>query len=1497
MVASEGASVIYGIKGTVLDFEIIKNIPLIEYRSKLNIALKNLIEKNIPYDIEFRIKALDTGEIKDIHSTAFYDREKSTLFGIINDITKRKYVENELRESEKRYRELFMINPHPMCVYDEETLSFQMINDAFIAHYGYNRDEFLKMTIKDIIPEQDLTRFEQSIKHVNYGIEKSGIWRHRKKDGTIILMDVTSHTMLFNDRRAEMVLAIDVTERIKAQSALEESELKFRSLIEHSSDAIFLLYKEKFEVINSQFTNLSGYTLEEVQAKAFSFLTIVSPKSRNLIKERFENRKTGKEIPSVYDFTAVSKNGNEIECEASIAYISYKDGTAALGIIRDITSRKKSEEALRESTRNLNATLNATADGILAVDAQKKVLFFNQQFVNLWNIPPSVLNKFDDNVLLNFVLQQLNNPDSFLDNVHKHYESRESGFDTLYFKNGKIFERYSFQLKYENSELSGKVWSFRDVTERKLTEENLRVSERNFRMIFENSPLGIYIALPDGTMVDANQSLLKILDSPSFEETRKINILTFPPLVECGYADKFKECVNEGEIIEVEMPYVSKWGRKTFLSSYFVPLRGMDGKLEKVYTLISDITERKKLEEKIKESELKFRTIADFTYDWEYWSSPDNQLFYISPSCERITGYSSEEFYNNPNLIEDIIYPDDLEIWSKSLNAIYTKSIFKCDVRIQCKDNQLKWINHICLAIYSEDGTYMGRRASNRDITERKQIEDSLLKLKKAVESSGEVIFLTNLEGIYTYINPAFTNLYGFTENELVGKMTPRVLKSGILGHDIYINFWKNLTSGSDVWGELINKRKNGELVNIEGSASPIFDEDNKIIGFLGIQRDITQRKKADEAIRESEEKFRNIFQNHPAVKLLIDPESGSIVDANVSAANYYGWSVNELKHMNLTQINSLSDDEIKTEMGKAKIKQKTIFEFKHRKADGTIRDVEIFSGNVVIGGKNYLHSIIHDITEKKENENLLKENEEKMRLLVEGTSYFFFYTHNITGEVTYVSPSVEKITGYKVEDWLGQNHWFATNSPINSITRERTRKMLKGETLKNPVNLEIYNPSGTPILLEIYEVPLIEEGKIVGLQGIAHDITERNRLIQNIQKLSSAVHQSPVSILITDINGNIEYTNPKFTEVSGYGYNEAIGQNSRILSSGKHPKEFYSNLWETILSGKNWSGIFNNKKKTGELFWESVIISPIKNEDGKIMNFVGVKEDITEKIEKEIELGKYREHLERLVEERTEELDQLNRDLIDQLQKQKELEDQLNIALSKEKDVNELKTRFIATVSHEFRTPLASLLSSSQMIQRYSKRWGEEKLTEHYNRISSTVNYLTNLLDEVLTISRTDREIITNNPEPVEIEDLFNSYFEDIRSILTEKHEVLFINKCDIRKISIDKKLLRQIMVNLLTNSIKYSPDGGKVELIIHNKNGKLFVKVSDQGFGIPEDEIRYIFEPFYRSKNSLGIQGTGLGLNIVKRCCEILRGEISVNSKIKEGTTFNISIPYHEK
>ncbi len=240
-----------------------------------------------------------------------------------------------------------------------------------------------------------------------------------------------------------------------------------------------------------------------------------------------------------------------------------------------------------------------------------------------------------------------------------------------------------------------------------------------------------------------------------------------------------------------------------------------------------------------------------------------------------------------------------------------------------------------------------------------------------------------------------------------------------------------------------------------------------------------------------------------------------------------------------------------------------------------------------------------------------------------------------------------------------------------------------------------------------------------------------------------------------------------------------------------------------------------------------------------------------------------------------------------------RELEAHLREALAQEKELSELKSQIISTISHEYRTPLTTISSSTEMLERYRHRWDDDKQVKHFRRIQASIQHMTALVNDVLFINKAEFEKLEFQPAPLDLVTFFQEIVDELQSTLSDKHRLTFTSLGNCRECNFDAKLLRQILSNLISNAIKYSPKGGTVSLQLTCEDKKVIFSCADEGIGIPPEDERKLFDSFSRASNVGMIGGTGLGLSIVKKCVELHSGEIAVESEVGVGTTFTVSLP----
>ena len=417
---------------------------------------------------------------------------------------------------------------------------------------------------------------------------------------------------------------------------------------------------------------------------------------------------------------------------------------------------------------------------------------------------------------------------------------------------------------------------------------------------------------------------------------------------------------------------------------------------------------------------------------------------------------------------------------------------------------------------------------------------------------------------------------------------------------------------------------------------------------------------------------------------------------------------------------------------------------------------------------------------------------------------------------------------------------------------------------------LEFFNPEKQkpdPSLLEILD----EIGNQLGI------VIARKQSEKELVKLATAVEQSPATVIITDLYGNIEYANPKFTELTGYTFEEVNGKNPRILKSGHHPSSFYKKLWQTIASGRPWHGTFCNQDKSGTIYWERASISPVLDPQGYVSHFVAVKEDITQLIQ---------------------------------------YENDLKQAKTAAEKANQAKSDFLANMSHELRTPLNAIIGFSEVLKEQYFGPLVDKQQEYVDDILESGRHLLSLINDILDLSRVEAGKTELELSPVNISQLIDNSLIMIKE-KAAKHGIT-LEKAVTREVQeqgimADQRKLKQILYNLLSNAVKFTPDGGAVTIRagqVHGKTSLGFdtgtdaacveISVTDTGPGIDFTYQKKVFEPFFQIHGARQDKspGTGLGLPLTRDLVMHHGGKMFLSSEGQgKGSTFSFIIPIHLK
>ena len=677
-------------------------------------------------------------------------------------------------------------------------------------------------------------------------------------------------------------------------------------------------------------------------------------------------------------------------------------------------------------------------------------------------------------------------------------------------------------------------------------------------------------------------------------------------------------------------------------------------------------------------------------------------------------------------------------------------------------------------------------------------------------------------------------------------------------------------------------RRKDGSTFPVEVSSS-VATWKGRVLSFC-VVRDITDRQtiekemaKAASLLRDSEERFRALAENTADLIWACDP-TVRLTYINPAGEAFFGHSLRALAGMNLADLVHPDDLSLLNATTAKAAQQRNGWRdvtLRWRTANGDYRSLES-SGKPVCSLTGELlgfHGVDRDITDRLATEATLRESEfflrESQRVAKIGG-----WRANPAKHTATWTPEVYAIL--EMPDSYRPDHRIEASLFSGKDWKAIADKVAEAYAEGTPFSVEVdyVTHGGTRKWLEIRGFPHYADGRRIDyVMGTIQDISERRIAEQDLRKLYLAAEQSPSSIIVTDVNGRIEYVNRQFCATTGYTAEEVLGKGTGILHSGKTHPDVYVGLWATLKRGDAWTGEFVNRKKNGEHYVDYCRIAPVRQASGEVTHYLAVQEDVTERRRTARELDDYRHHLEELVESRTRELQQ---------------------ARAEAEEANRAKSTFLANMSHEIRTPMNAIIGLTHLLRRDARQPDQ---IDRIDKVKLAAKHLLGIINDILDLSKIDAQRMT-----IEATD-FNvaATVEHVCSMMKERadaqHLALLSDvSAELRTAFYvgDPLRIGQVLINYVSNAIKFTPSGSvTVRARRKSDDGTVAVlrfEVEDTGVGLSAEQVDTLFEPFRQADDSTSRRhgGTGLGLAISRRLARMMGGDAGVVSTSGHGSTF---------
>ncbi len=1355
------------------------------------------------------------------------------IYGISWDITDRKEAMDQLKLTQfavdHSIAEILLIN---------KDFGFEYVNAAVCRALGYSQEELLELTISDISPDLADGKTAQEyweMLRTQKSVRKELL--HRRKDGSVYPVESQVSYLNHNGQEYAFTHAQNITDRKEAEAQLKLTQFA----IDHANGEILLLNDDLgFEYVNPAVCKALGYTREELlQLRVPDINLDFGEEQCSQIKKMCRENKS-----LLLESRRLCKDGSVYPVESQLNYMNNNGRGYAFVYSQNITERKEAEKQLKLS----RFAMDHSSLAVYLAGADGRFHYVNQAAVDQLGYSSEELLGLSVTDIESRHVQSDADWKAVWNLLKEKKHAQVKGVHRR--KDGRCFpvEVTMNFLAWDDEEYL--IGFATDISERVAAEADLKQSREQYSTLLSNLPGMAYLCADDQhwTMRFISDGCTEITEYQPADLIQN-KTCAFSSLVHpddrAAIANRVRKSLAEQRHFELEYRILTRSGREKWVWERGIGRIDDEGNVL-IEGFISDITKRRENEQRIIDLA---RFPQENTSPVVRISAAGNLLYanqashgMLEESDRRIGELVSDKWRS---LTGQVLQAGEPSEWNMSLyGRIYAVTF-----------------------VPIPDRGYVNLYAN--DITEQQKARDALRKsevhLRTMLDSIGDAVISTDINGLVTNMNPVAQQLIGCRLEEALRQPITRVFR---IVHEHTREPLPNpvklvLATGrpAELAQNALLIARSGREIPVADSAAPILSAAKKVAGVVMVFRDQTFERESRRSLEENEARFRHLLEQMELIPVQGYNEKRQVIYWNAASTKAYGYSPEEalgrrieeliipkgMRQRVIRQINGwfAGGDPIPTEENMMQDKN-----------GGLVPVHSSHVMHVTTAGIKEMFCIDVDLRNLKAAENQMRESRNLLRSIIDTIPAEVWWKDADLHYMGANEPFASWVRLNEPEDVIGKTDDDLYPGPYARSFAEDDRAVLETGRPKlhmvKPVDLGCKDIHWR----EVNKVPLRgQDGRVIGLVGTAVDITERKKNEDELKQLSTAIEQSPEAIVITDVSGAIQYVNPAFERVSGYSREEVLGKNPRILNGGRNDAALYRELWETITDGRVWEGSLENRRKDGTLFTQEISIAPVKNESGRIINYVAIKRDITQELLREEELR--------------------------QSQKM------------------EAVGLLAGGVAHDFNNILQAVQGFCELLLFDL----EEGTLSHQNvlEIKKSSTKAIGLTKQLLTLSRkspTDCAVLEMNDMVWETEPL-------IRILLGEQYE-LEMNLADgLPEITADPGQMTQIIMNLAVNARDAMAGGGRLtietrEIAFERPDPSMpesrpgtFVclSLSDTGHGIEEHVLKRLFEPFFTTKE-LG-KGTGLGLSVVYGIVQQSRGWITVRSELGKGSTFHLFFP----